>query len=265
MSPASRASLAAATAAVIMMAALPDAARAHALTRPHHHMHTAAQAGAGPEAGPGNATSVGCSNSPPPGSKYTCQQQKSWGKCGEPWMKGYCCSVCGGGGGGGGGGGSGIPAHATHYSWPSGGNSCGSSTGNCIAISDGFTALWSWALRVPSKCESVPIYRGSCSSCGYHHAPSCPYGELCHANGGHLCVKCTDSSSVCKHNNWLRVQIADACPSDHPCNTCKGSENPCAQGRPHVDLCDGAFYNIAHYQTGWQGINVQVSTDLSYC
>lgn len=25
---------------------------------------------------------------------FTCEQQKNWGKCGEPWMKGVCDSVC---------------------------------------------------------------------------------------------------------------------------------------------------------------------------
>lgn len=158
-----------------------------------------------------NSTEALCTNNnPPPGSKYTCQQQKSWGKCSEPWMRGYCCSVCGGGGGGGGGGTGGIPAEATHYSWPSGGNSCHSSTGNCIAISDGFRELWSGELGISGQCESVPYYGGSCSSCGDHHAPSCPYGELCSANGGSLCVRCSDSAGVCKHSNWLRVRIADA-------------------------------------------------------
>lgn len=53
--------------------------------------------------GPVSNTTAGaytCSNNgPPPGSSYTCAQQKSWGKCSEPWMQGYCCSTCNGGGG----------------------------------------------------------------------------------------------------------------------------------------------------------------------
>ena len=31
---------------------------------------------------------------PPPG-QYSCQQQKDWGKCGEPWMVGKCNQTCG--------------------------------------------------------------------------------------------------------------------------------------------------------------------------
>lgn len=34
-----------------------------------------------------------CSDVPPSGG-YTCQQQAGWGKCGESWMKGYCCQSC---------------------------------------------------------------------------------------------------------------------------------------------------------------------------
>jgi len=30
----------------------------------------------------------------PPSSDYTCQQQSSWGKCNEDFMKGYCCRSC---------------------------------------------------------------------------------------------------------------------------------------------------------------------------
>ena len=50
--------------------------------------------GSGPSPGPGPRPSGCTNNGPPPGSGYTCAQQKSWGKCGEPWMKGYCCSTC---------------------------------------------------------------------------------------------------------------------------------------------------------------------------
>lgn len=45
---------------------------------------------------------TGCNNSPPD-NKYTCVQQKEWGKCGESWMKGHCeltCGTCNSGGGG---------------------------------------------------------------------------------------------------------------------------------------------------------------------
>lgn len=29
-----------------------------------------------------------------PGGGPTCAQQKGWGKCGESWMKGFCCKSC---------------------------------------------------------------------------------------------------------------------------------------------------------------------------
>ena len=30
----------------------------------------------------------------PPDSRYTCQQQASWGKCNDPFMKNFCCRSC---------------------------------------------------------------------------------------------------------------------------------------------------------------------------
>ena len=37
----------------------------------------------------------GCEDERPPSSRqYSCAQQKGWGKCGESWMKGYCCKTC---------------------------------------------------------------------------------------------------------------------------------------------------------------------------
>ena len=30
----------------------------------------------------------------PPDSRFTCAQQQHWGKCGEPWMRGFCCKSC---------------------------------------------------------------------------------------------------------------------------------------------------------------------------
>ncbi len=31
----------------------------------------------------------------PPDDRYTCEEQATWSKCGEPWMKGYCNLSCG--------------------------------------------------------------------------------------------------------------------------------------------------------------------------
>jgi hypothetical protein len=35
-----------------------------------------------------------CADKPPSSGKSTCAQQKSWGKCGKTWMKGFCCKTC---------------------------------------------------------------------------------------------------------------------------------------------------------------------------
>ncbi|GAB4814157.1 hypothetical protein N2152v2_001203 [Parachlorella kessleri] len=37
----------------------------------------------------------GCSDTPPPNSGASCQQQKNWGKCGDSFMQGYCLASCG--------------------------------------------------------------------------------------------------------------------------------------------------------------------------
>ena len=62
-----------------------------------------ADADAGADADAAADVSVsGCNNSPPD-NKYTCVQQKEWGKCNESWMKGHCeltCGTCKNGGSG---------------------------------------------------------------------------------------------------------------------------------------------------------------------
>lgn len=42
---------------------------------------------------PGPTPSPTCPDTAPD-STYTCQQQKSWGKCTEGWMAGWCCKTC---------------------------------------------------------------------------------------------------------------------------------------------------------------------------
>ena len=37
----------------------------------------------------------GCCDVAPPASAYSCEQQAAWGKCGEPWMDGFCFASCG--------------------------------------------------------------------------------------------------------------------------------------------------------------------------
>ena len=135
---------------------------------------------------------------------------------------------------------------ATYYSWPSGGNSCNANSGMCVAPSDGWTELWfvvmrlslcvffvnahmwrhssdiewcscrSQALGISSKCDYVPPCDYSCDVCCQKAGPGCPYDQLCSANGGSFCVRCIDSSDVCKSYDFVRVQIADACPSGCP-------------------------------------------------
>lgn len=159
-----------------------------------------------------------------------------------------------------------LRATATHYVFPRDGNTCDIKDHMCLSVSDGFDALWVKALGIKDKCDNKSC-RGSCDFCCAQPGPGCDYGKLCSANGGgYLCVRCVDTrSKVCRHHNWRRVKIADACPRYHPCNTCKGKQNPCAQGRAHVDLCDATYNNIAYRQPDWKGLNVEVSTKLSLC
>ena len=39
-------------------------------------------------------SSKNCCSDIPPSGQYTCEQQKSYGKCTESWMIGYCCKTC---------------------------------------------------------------------------------------------------------------------------------------------------------------------------
>ena len=42
-------------------------------------------------------TPAGCTDVPPAPGTYSCEQQKTWGKCDikvNPWMAGYCCKSC---------------------------------------------------------------------------------------------------------------------------------------------------------------------------
>merc|ERR1711907_925892 len=44
--------------------------------------------------GPPTPPGPSCTDTPPPGSSYSCSQQKQWGKCSSSFMKGYCCKTC---------------------------------------------------------------------------------------------------------------------------------------------------------------------------
>jgi len=43
---------------------------------------------------PAPTPSGGSCTDVPPDNNYSCQQQASYGKCGESWMQGYCCQTC---------------------------------------------------------------------------------------------------------------------------------------------------------------------------
>ena len=47
-----------------------------------------------PEPAPAPACEGGCCDDAPT-STYSCEQQEAWGKCGEPWMSGFCDLSCG--------------------------------------------------------------------------------------------------------------------------------------------------------------------------
>jgi hypothetical protein len=52
------------------------------------------------EANVGDTLAVGTASAQvctdvPPDNRYTCEQQRGWGKCNEPWMEGHCQRTCG--------------------------------------------------------------------------------------------------------------------------------------------------------------------------
>ena len=48
-----------------------------------------------PTPAPAPACEGDCCDVSPPASTYSCEQQAAWGKCGEPWMSGFCDLSCG--------------------------------------------------------------------------------------------------------------------------------------------------------------------------
>lgn len=206
-----------------------------------------------------------------------------------------------------------MTGRATHYAFPSGGNSCKlnpKTDCHCVAPSD-VSPMWKTVMGIKTECGYKKMANsnssatggaaashtyhghrdshgkwhpaapgrnhsharglspdGACGGCGDRTPPGCPYKQLCQAgqinNGGQMCIQCTGSN--CKTNKWIEVKIADACPHDHPCNTCKGSENPCvaSQGN-HLDLCDPTYHYLATKQGSWEGFSIKASFDLSLC
>ena len=50
----------------------------------------------GPGGGLPPATGAhGCSDEPPPGSRYSCEEEAGWGKCGEDFLRDWCRRACG--------------------------------------------------------------------------------------------------------------------------------------------------------------------------
>jgi len=147
---------------------------------------------------------------------------------------------------------------ATRYSWPGDGDSCRKhgyvswsvnyDGGYCGAVSEGLFR----DLGVSGGCGSStcsPNGNG-CNNCcdeSKISPPQCPYQSLCTPESGqqarYICVRCNEGS-VCKHRDWVRIGISEACPSAHPCNSCKGYNNPCANGKKTIDLCETSFWEI---------------------
>ena len=79
--------------------------------------------------------------------------------------------------------------------------------------------------------------------------------------GNRYKITCEDDGrGYCRSQGACVVMtVTNACPQHNPCNTCKGSSNPCQAGKNHVDLCDKTFDAIAYRdkQPG-EGIKITV-------
>ncbi|KAL9643124.1 hypothetical protein ABK040_003923 [Willaertia magna] len=99
--------------------------------------------------------------------------------------------------------------------------------------------------------------KGTCQNClrGYCDSPGCTPPQCGKAGCGRkIKIWCIDSQG-CKTNQPIVMTVNSFCPSKHPCNTCKGSENPCAR-KDHIDLCQATFDAIANYQPSAKGLKI---------
>ncbi|KAL9651992.1 hypothetical protein ABK040_000334 [Willaertia magna] len=143
-----------------------------------------------------------------------------------------------------------YPGFATHYDAHAAGTPvCRTSPKYCGAPSDKIKGL--------GKVGPCGTGKGKCQNClkGYCDKPGC-FPPSCGKAGCGRKIKiwCVDSQG-CKTNQPIIMTVNSFCPSRHPCNTCKGKDNPCARS-DHIDLCDPTFYAIANFQPSAKGIKI---------
>ena len=126
----------------------------------------------------------------------------------------------------------------------------------CGAPSDQFDGLGvkvgpCWGASASKTCQNCQ--RGYCfgPSC---KAPSCRKGGC----GKKLKIWCDDPEpGACKEpKKPVVMTVNNVCPKSHPCNTCKGKDNPCAR-KNHIDLCQNTFFEIAHFQPRTEGLKIR--------
>ncbi|KAF0983869.1 hypothetical protein FDP41_007784 [Naegleria fowleri] len=179
------------------------------------------------------------------------------------WRIGNSVSSSSRGGGNSGNGGNGVKssssgrniANATWYDETAAGTPvCGFKTKYCGAPSDAFKGL---GVRVG------PCWGGTssstCQNCakGYCFGPSCVPPQ-CKKGGCGIKIKlwCVDpSEGACKTSEPIIMTVNNMCPKSHPCNTCKGKQNPCARSN-HLDLCASTFFALANHQPRTEGLKI---------
>ena len=140
-------------------------------------------------------------------------------------------------------------ATATHYSPSQAGTRiCPNYDNHCGAPSDG-SQFWQGGICTcggsDPKCSGGYCYQCNGANECQKECPSCPQ-TMC---GRRFRLTCLDpyGKGYCRYNNaQVNMTVTNACPQYNPCNTCKGSANPCRNNYNHIDLCDPTFDAIAH-------------------
>ena len=146
-------------------------------------------------------------------------------------------------------------AYATWYDQTAAGTPvCGFKTKYCGAPSDQFEGLGE---RV-GPCSGGSA-SSTCQNCqrGYCYGPKCVAPHCKHGGcNKKLKIWCVDTApGACKTTKPIIMTINNICPKRHPCNTCKGGENPCAR-KDHLDLCESTFFAIANHQPRAKGLKI---------
>ena len=200
----------------------------------------------------------------PPDHRYSCAQQKSWGKCGASFMKGKCCQTChgcdpsctaGGGGGGGGGKKHGTwSAYATHYNAGQAGTPiCGGATSGFVCAPSDVSSMWS---QLGGKPCGEPTNKHTCTCDVGHGCPKCSGSQsVC---GKRVEIFCEGDSSECIDGVSIVVEINNVCPHSHPCNI---KHNVCTRGGDpnHIDISKTAFQKLIHRQSSAIGTAISYS------